>query len=321
MHKHFADWHRTAGIEPNSETSPKHWGVIDEYRPEVEEIISFARFFYGFRSAEDTSMDKFGTSLQDADPSFSMQSHKQHLSVFAGAELIAVIERDEHESLADLAALCLVCGAAQGMRGVIPIPMMPQIAARYIESRTSKRALAKVASDEAEDDLKIENLERELRIVGEETNMLWWLISECSRDRNESWKALRLPATSIIAGKELADLTRVIPGPVAAAAFLDRVVRHSSSAKPPKFIKVMDAVERTPREWREQYPFKPGGLIDLMPISNGIKLSVTVSDGNDWSPVFEKGTAMPANSTIAPGVLAYQVFLERLLARLPEEIG
>jgi len=61
--------------------------------------------------------------------------------------------------------------------------------------------------------------------------MLWWLVSEYSRDRNQSWKKVGLSATSIIAGKELADLTRIIPGPVAAAAFLDRIVRLSDSAK------------------------------------------------------------------------------------------
>jgi len=33
----------------------------------------FARFFYGFSSQGDASLDKFGTALQDVDTSFSMQ--------------------------------------------------------------------------------------------------------------------------------------------------------------------------------------------------------------------------------------------------------
>lgn len=322
MHKRFAVWLRAAGLEPNDETSPKHWKVISEYLPTANEIISLARFFYGFSSQGDSSLDKFGTALQDVDTSFSMQAHKRHLSVFAGAELIATIEREQDERLADLAALCLVCGGAQGARTAVPVPEMPTIAARYIENRTGKRASIPVATVEGAADSEIGKLERELTIVSEETNMLWWLVSEYSRDRNQSWKKVGFLATSVIAGKELADLTRVIPGPVAAAAFLDRIVRLCDSAKSTKPINVMGAIEKTPREWRDQYAFKPaGGLEDLAPISNAIKLSLTVSDGDDWSPVFEKGTAFEANSKVLPNALAYQVFLERLLARLSGQIG
>jgi hypothetical protein len=310
MHGQFTDWHRAAGIEP-METSPKQWEVISAYPPEPEEVISLARFFFGFTKQEDTPLDKFGTALQDADTNFSMRKDKQHLAVFAGAELISVIERNEDKQLSDLAALCLVCGAAQGVREAPPVLEMPKIAARYIDTRTGER------NDKGSDS-------RELRIVAEETNMLWWLISEYSRDRKELWKIVGFPATSIIAGKELADLTRIIPGPVAATAFLDRIIRFSDSANSSKPVKVKDAIEKTPREWREQSVLKKlelqTGLEDLMPINNALSLSLAVTDGDEWSSVFEKGTAVSANSKMLPNALAYQVFLERLLARLPGEL-
>ena len=109
---------------------------------------------------------------------------------------------------------------------------MPQIAARYIKRRTTAR-VADIGAADQEEDSKISRLERELTIVSEETNMLWWLISEYSRDRGASWMTVGPFATPIIAGKELADLTRVIPGPVAAAAFLDRIIRLADSSSSP----------------------------------------------------------------------------------------
>jgi len=208
MHKQFTAWLRAAGLEPNDETSPKHWKVIDEYVPTAHEIIAFGRLFYGFKGQEDASLDKFGMALQDADTTFSMQDQKRQFSVFAGAELIATIERNQDEQLADLAALCLVCGGAQGTRTGVPVPDMPKAAARYIEGRTGKRASASVGAGEEGVDPKIKKLEGELTIVAEEANMLWWLISEFSRDRNQPWKRVGFPATSIIAGKELADLSQ-----------------------------------------------------------------------------------------------------------------
>jgi hypothetical protein len=322
MHKLFSTWLRAAGLEPNDQASPKHWKVISEYLPTAEEIISFARLFYGFNRQWDSHLDKFGTALQDIDTAFSMQNDKQLLSVFAGAELIAIIERDQSKSLADLAALSLVCGGAQGARTDVPVPEMPTIAARYIEDRTSKRMEMPAAPVEDKVDSRIGKLERELTIVSEEANMLWWLVSEYSRDLNQSWKKVGPSVTPIIAGKELADLTRIVPGPVAATAFLDRIVRFSDSAKSPKAITVKEAIEKTPRDWREQYPFKPAaGVDDLSPISKAIKLSLTVSDGDDWSPVFERGTGLEANSKLPANSVAYQVFLERLLANQFGQVG
>lgn len=321
MHKRFADWHRAAGLEPNSDTSPKHWGVIDSYRPQAEEIVSLASAFYGVDAAGDANLDKFGMALQDADANFSMLRDRQYLALFAGAELMAVIERDTEDPLPDLAALCLTSGASQGLRTAIPVPEIPNTAARYIETRTGKRASMTSAKTGEAENSKPAKLERELTIVREEVDMLWWLISEYSRDRNEPWKNLAL-ATPIIAGKELADLTRVVPGPVAAAAFLDRIVRLSDSAESSGAINVKGAIEKTPREWREQYRFKAAtGVEELAPVSKAIRLSLTVSEGDNWSPVFERGTGLEANSEILPRALAYQVFLERLLARLSIEVG
>jgi hypothetical protein len=322
MHKSFTSWLQDAGIEPNADTAPKHWNVIDRYPPTLKEIIAFARLFYSLGNFEDGDLEDFGTALQDADPTFLMRNHRRHLAVLAGAELVAVIERDQSVS-AELAALCLVCGGAQGVRTEVPVPEIPRIAARYIESRASKRAVmpATEAEGKVEVDARIRKLERELTIVGEETNMLWWLVSECSRDRNQSWKKIGLPATAIIAGKELADLTRLVPGPVAAPAFLDRVVRLSHSTAPSKTINIKEAIDATPRDWRERLVFRPGPRVEeLAAVSYAIKLSLTVSEGNDWSAAFEKGTALDSHSKMLPSALAYQLFLERLLVRVSGDI-
>lgn len=319
MLENFYEWHRDMGLEPNNENSPKHRKVISEYSPTAIEIISLARFFYGF-DTQPTSLETFGKALQEIDTSFSMHRDKQYLVLFAGAELISVIQRDLDRQLADLAALCLVCGAVQGARTAVPVREMPGIAARHIESRARNRA-AISPGEEEKVDLRIVKLEREMAIVSEESNMLWWLVSEYSRDRNEPWKKVGALATPIVAGKELADLTRVVPGPVAAAAFLDRIIRFSDSSKSTKPISLKEAAESTTRSWRETNQFEAGpGVEDLAPVNKALKLSLTVSDGDDWSPVFQRGTALEIDSKLLPNVLAYQVFLERLLGRLSREV-
>lgn len=319
MLENFYDWHRVMGLEPNDETSPKLKKVINEYNPAPTEVISLARFFYGFDD-HGTQLENFGKALQEVDTSFSMQHQKQYFVLFAGAELVSVIKRNLNEQLADLAALFLVCGAVQGARSAVPVPEIPEIAARHIESRARDRAFVDQSGEQAE--LRMLKLEREMAIVSEEANMLWWLVSEYSRDRNEPWKKVGPLATSIIAGKELADLTRIIPGPVAAAAFLDRIIGFSNSSKSVKPVVIKEAVEKTPQAWREALQLKGKAEIqDLMPISKALKLSLSVAQGADWSAVFLKGIALKTDSRLPANALAYQMFLEGLLSRLSEEVA
>ncbi|MGH7747454.1 MAG: GTPase-associated system all-helical protein GASH [Candidatus Dormibacteria bacterium] len=317
MHKDFAEWHRSAGMEPKAETLLLHWKAIEEYTPTPKEIVSLARLFYRLGTPDEAFLGKFRLLFQEKDPPFPMRDNLLQMAVLAGAELVAVIEKQESEALANLAALCLVSAAAQNIRPHPAVPEIPGIAAHHIERQARARAVPDKTQGEAKSDSELQILKRELEIVGEETNMLWWLVSECSRDLNKPWKQVGHPAAFIIAGKELADLTRVMPGPVAALAFLDKITRFAGGAKTSVGVKVSEAIEKTPIEWRRSYVSEPWpiGLEDIVPLSKGVKLSLTVPDGVAWSSIFQQGTGIESTSNLLPHALAYQVFLECLLIR------
>src|SRR5437016_5348889 len=48
----------------------------------------------------------------------------------------------------------------------------------------------------------------------EESDILWWIFGEHSRDLKKRMSELSLPFAALVSGKELADLIRVIPGPL-----------------------------------------------------------------------------------------------------------
>ena len=122
------------------------------------------------------------------------------------------------------------------------MPDIPQIAAKALRQQTIERSKADSpnslnrggATKEVFDAinaigkpyerlaLEFRKVQVELPIVAEETNMLWWLFSEHSRDGLKKWSELSVPAVSIMAGKELCDLTRVLPGPAAAMALFSK---------------------------------------------------------------------------------------------------
>ncbi len=345
MHKDFGEWYRLAGIEPNGEILPKRWAAIEEYRPSRDDVVSLARLFYDLGKPTEDFIEGFRNCFHKADPAFKMRDNDRELSVLAGAKLVDVMDHGNAD-LADLAALALVSAAAGNLRSCPSVRDIPEIAARYLSDRATNRALlgAGVAESEPAAPLfeelaalgtphkelaeeiqrlaeEIQQLRRQLSLVAEESNMLWWLFSEHSRDEQQRWATFSVPAVTLMAGKELADLTTVIPGPIAAAAFLDRVIR-SAKAKSPTVISVKDAINAVTIQWRQRY--MPGAcpcqLEDLLPIGHAVKLSLESPANDAWLPAFVRATGIASDATIPPHILAYQVFLEGLLSRSWKEL-
>ena len=60
---------------------------------------------------------------------------------------------------------------------------------------------------------RISVLEEQHSIYREESDVLWWLTGGYTRDLSVPAADIPTPAACLVAGKELADLTRVLPGP------------------------------------------------------------------------------------------------------------
>ncbi|MDB6027358.1 MAG: hypothetical protein JWM68_3581 [Verrucomicrobiales bacterium] len=332
MHKDFADWYRIAGLEPKNDFLPKRWEAIEKYEPEPSDIISLTRMFCRLGNVDDAFLTKFRAVFQETDNVFPMRDNDQELCVLAGCELVDLILRGS-KNLATFAALSLVSASVQNLRPSPCIPEIPELAASYLRKQSVNRAVPSKANDEGAnaelysaltelgtpyDQLTEEfrKVQTELSIVSEESNMLWWLFAEHSRDEQKRWSEFSVPAAALMSGKELADLTRIVPGPFAASAFLDRVIR-SAKTKLPAAITLTDAINDSPLTWRQKYyPTNCSSQIDsLIPITYAIKLSLNSPDNNDWLPAFVKGAGISANAKLAPQLLSLQVFHEGLLCR------
>jgi hypothetical protein len=353
VHSSFADWYRTAGIEPDSATLAKRWKGAVDFDVGGSETIELACIFFGVSKPTKKFLEAFRGSLQKADPAVPTKSNAHELRVLAGAALVDAIERGD-EPLADLAALSLVAGAGQNVRTTPPVPEIPEIAARYLSSRGARRESPSESEFEEFDQKLIEDiatqcatnapenlgaplqkladevkrvysatgaLQQQLRLQSEETNILWWLFGAHSRDLRRRFADLPLPAVCIIAGKELCDLALVIPGPPAAIAFLDQILRLSKP-KLPKSISLRDAINNTPHDWRAELGKNRWSepLLHLMPVMNGIKISLTVGEGEDWGPAFKHAAGIDADINLPPTDLAYQTYLEALLSRARAQI-
>src|SRR5208337_62370 len=264
MNSYFGDWYRSAGIPPEEIPLSKRWEAVESFDVDATEISLLAQVFYHLSLSVPSFAERFRKAFNEADPTFPMSGNDRELIVLAGAGLVNVIERRSRD-IADLAALFLVCGAVQNIR-TAAVAQIPEIAVKYLSQRSVQRAkpekdgkeeeLSKALAGAGEPHSKLapefQKLQLEFPIVSEESNMLWWLISETSRDVNQRWSEMPLGMACVLTGKELADLTRIVPGPVAARAFLDRAIRSGRDKVAPS-ISVTDVVNDTAKTWRDSY--------------------------------------------------------------------
>lgn len=161
-------------------------------------------------------------------------------------------------------------------------------------------------------------LEKQLFLQQEESDMLWWLFASHSRDLRKSIAHLGLAPASVIAGKELADLTTVLPGPVAAAAFLDKMLVTAQRSDDSEDITVREAVSaEVLRDWKTQLT-KSGrldSLDDFCSLNFVLRQSTETENTDEWATKCAKHTHIQVDDKMPPSALALQMYRERLLMK------
>jgi len=161
----------------------------------------------------------------------------------------------------------------------------------------------------------VQALDKAQHTLQEETNILWWVLGGYSRDLEEPMSALDLHAACTVAAKELADLTIFMPGPAAARAFLDRLLRRDSGDLPAATIK--DVVNASPRTWRESWAERYTSLSrdGLFPVIMAVLRSLETEGPDDWIAAYEKVSSIATTQAMPLLDIADQMYHELLLAR------
>lgn len=202
--------------------------------------------------------------------------------------------------------------AANGGAGSLKAPIRPPFLklAAAIQSLT---AAVNVMGQE---------FENEILARREESDILWWVFSEHSRDLEHRMSDLPLPFACLVAGKELADLVRLIPGPLAARAFLDKMLRFVDSELTTN-ISIKDAVNSASNDWKERLIAQRDveGVEDLCPIHLATMKSIESGRPTGWPGSFDKSTDLKSRTPIAPCHLASQIYNERILMSAVQMAG
>lgn len=348
MNKDFADWYRAANIEPDGNTLPKRWAAVEGFEVTREGLADASRLFYGLKPQNPKFVDSLRAGLQKADPAVKMSGNDVELAVLAGALLVDSIERYS-APYCYFAALAAVCPAAKNLRKPPVVRAIPELATKALTTWSSNR-FAPPPSNTIEDSAFNEELREQLKaaediaelseplgkfyvtaqeleqrlnrmsrlvsLQSEETNILWWLLGEHSRDTNKPFGEFTPAGASLIAGKELSDLALELPGPIASAAFLHKMIQ-SQRKKIPEFVSIEAAVNEVPKEWRQTISKKIdlAKLSGIAPITSAFQAISQVPEGGNWLEIYKHAVGLDASVKISPYELADQFYLEGLMFR------
>jgi hypothetical protein len=357
MHKDFADWYRRVNIDPQTVDLQKRWEAIEAFHEKVAyaDIAETARLFLGLPLNNDQFLTTYRAAFKATDDAFPMRDNNAKLQVLAGATLVNHF--GESDKWASISALAVICGVSQGARKapVPEIVTLAETTLRDLSS--SLRAPQKnVGVLSPELDEKVQNLKSTLSGGGnafasllgpllgvveplaksmasvtnwvqrasrveelrqEETDVLWWLFGESSRDLRIPFAEMKSPSACLIGAKELADLTRILPGPYAAESFLHKMLTLAHPKLSP--VSLSDAVAACSDEWQKALIGSAGvsSLTNLGPVHLAImKYIETGGKKTAWHASFQTASGFKATTKTPPILLSVQMYQERLLARI-----
>ncbi|WP_285348465.1 GTPase-associated system all-helical protein GASH [Pseudomonas sp. ME-P-057] len=352
----FADRYAEAGLNPSSQTiiergeSVKR--IVATAKTAKERVWDLVGIYFDLAEA-DTGW--FRDELAQDDASFSLVNNGREASILAAIALEELIESGEaHAILAVLTGS--VAGTVRPSQGEWLIGVARNALARFSVSNRSPRAIetsvtvsslnkslgeevvlvangdmdelvitlgkmrgeahALTKSTAIQISTAITELNRQMKGMREESQILWWLFGEYSRDLDRPFSSIDIHQAAIAGAIDLGALTTVSTlGPLAAPAMLQRVIALAKKPKGQTSRALSATIESFSGEDLSELDIRTGPPVRLVPITTAIDLARTLGSGV-WHARFHKITGMEASISFEPLVLAEQLYREHLLGQL-----
>jgi hypothetical protein len=352
----FADNYRAAGLTTGPDALRTRQEPFDKLRQAIDPptAINLARLYFGLSVPRGTDWfrDVFGAT----DASFSLIDNAREASVLAAGLLdAAAADGKIYAALATLTTSAsglrqppvrpdlidkmrfAIQQTAINARQQAPVdpkniklPAASKISAELIALTqapeiTKASALLKQVSDESAEITKtltnqvfsvVQPLAAQVLTLREEVEMLWWHIGGWSRLFEKPFAEFELALAAVLAGVDLADMSRSTTGPAAAPAIFQRTLAVGRKAKTAK-IAIKDAVDALSQDQLDylKLPDALRTVPEICPVLTAFAKAKDIGAGMAWHASFAKATGLDVGSTFAPLDLAMQAYRERLLLR------
>ncbi|WP_454834593.1 GTPase-associated system all-helical protein GASH [Pseudomonas lini] len=350
----FADRYAEAGLSPGPQVISARQEPVKRIVEEITDaqILDLAGAYYGNSGVK---LNWMRDEFIKEDASFSLVNNEREAQVLAalilgelvGAEnsiaILAVIVGNVMGLRSPTLSLWLLSDATEAhgrlavkerKPGVVTTKVTPKTNPKLAEEiaavtpndwATLLEMLAKMRS-EAHESAKttavqstnaLSALDRHVKLVREESQMLWWLFGGHSRSLERGFDTFNSLQAAIVGAVDLGDLTTKSElGPVAAQAMLERVIALSKKPKGAQSHNLAAAVDGIAAEDIGRLTIFSDALPPrLAPVMAAIGLAKTMGAGA-WYVPFKSKAGLDASISVEPILLAEQLYREYLLGRL-----
>jgi hypothetical protein len=350
----FADRYAEEGLSPSAEIVASREGpagrIIDDITE--ERTLVLIELYYG---ATGLDLAWFRDEFFKDDASFSLVNNERETRVLAATILEALVEAEDSVAILGLVAgnvnghripaqskrLTHLAHEVMGKYSVderrpsvletkVASTMTAKLAeeiaaiganywaallATLTKIRSESQSSGRTTSTQATNALTA--LNRQVALLREESQMLWWLVGGHSRTLARSFGLFGPNQSAIIGAVDLGDLTSISHlGPVAASAMFERIIalaKRPKGAVPKDLATAIDGVAREDLQRLNIFPNKVPAR--LAPITAAIELARTIGPGA-WHGRFLETTGFQSTIAFEPIELATQLYREHLLGQL-----
>lgn len=350
----ISDCYRSSGLQAGADLIERRVKAFEALRKDatVAQITDLVRLYFGMPTRAEAEW--FRAAFAEGDSAFSMIDNEREVAVLAGG-LLEALNEDENvvaglapltagmmgqrspkvrPALLEIATRRLQEAAcdARAHKAIKGNSILNPAKSKVIDEKSISEvtdvpgvaALVKKVSEESSAWTRtlasqvaslVWPMAAQLNSLQEEVEILWWHIGGQSRRLNKPFSELDLGAACLLAGLDMADLSRMETAPVAAPALLARTLLPLKKPKGGK-VTLSTAVDSLPSEFLEQFEHADieRQHADLLPVLTALQRARENGHGS-WQTGFKKLIGIDASATFAPIDLAVQVMREWLLAR------
>ena len=322
MLKDFNEWYIDVNIAPTGEIIENRKKAIKDYVAKItpDDICNLVQIYYGF-SVEKEFLDDFADKFIEFDAGFSKRN-REELILLAGATLAYIAETIVgQDSLVELLVLINRKYHTPASTTQIEETIVKQFKKDSLNSREKlfeldyeayhnslsvfKERIEEDADDNVTSELidaiikrdkEIQNsLINSIKILKEDSQILWWLNSEWSTTYSEPWKKIDKARACLVLGKEVAEFVYKYPGPYTIEGVLYKALEKCKGQKAKKglveIIQNMDDGEK--RKCIES--LNKISYENLLPLHAAIKCENGTTAAEQWVPKFNNDVLLNQN--------------------------
>jgi hypothetical protein len=346
----FADRYSQAGVAPAADKIILRENAVNSIVSEIEskQILDLVMFYYG-KTATNLEWLRDGFAKEDA--SFSLINNEREARVLSALILSKLIDDSDDLTILAVTvgsvrgmrkppeSNWLVYDAEVAYRNqsianrqckTVKYKIQPNYTPKLedeikslIETNdlaTTALLLSKVrnetrtsaTSTSSQVTVALQELEQQILIMREESQMLWWLMGGFSNTLNRSFASTSSAQAAFAGAADLWDLTTSFLGPLAIPAMLERIVAFSKKSRKSSTDGLDFLIDSFPVDDLQKFNIPNNLSPFIAPITAAINMA-RVTDAGVWHDRFTTSTGFEASLPLDSLSIAEQLYRELLL--------